>query len=95
MTRMIMKDSSLPLIVIIALVEKVEAKEVSAKRLEKVKENDKMVFTLSTLIRGLADAAPTVAENIQPTSARMQLWTETSVRAGHATKWAIWVQAVL
>ena len=90
-----MKGSSLPLIVIIALVEKVEAKEVSAKRLEKVEENEEMVFTLSTLIRGLADAAPTVAENIQPTSARRQLWTETSVRAGHATKWAIWVQTVL
>ena len=89
-----MKDSSLPLIDF-ALVEKVEAKEVSADQLETVTEKENLVSTLSTLMGALAENALTVAENIQPTSARRQLWTETSVHAGHATKWAIWVQTVL
>ena len=89
-----MKDSSLPLIDF-ALVEKVEAKEVSADQLEKVTEKENLVSTLSTLMGALAENALTVAENIQPTSARRLSWIATSVRAGHAAKWAIWAQIVL
>ena len=95
MTRTTIKGSSRQLIVFIALVEKVEEKEVYVNRVEKVEEKETQVFTLSMLTRAWADAAPTVAENIQPSSARRQSWIEISVRVRHATKWDTWVQTVL
>ena len=67
-----MKGSSRQLIVFIALVEKVEEKELYVNRVEKVEEKETLVFTLSMVTRARSDAAPTVAENIQYPSARRQ-----------------------